>query len=133
MLPQGLKVVDESEEVELPSRTYRVDFQNHRILGYIDSTDAIYQAIHKIFETERYAWEIYSANYGIELETLLGQSMDFVIAILESRVTQAILADDRIRRVEDFTVTQTSQSSLEASCTLITSQGNLEIREELNF
>lgn len=133
MLPQGLRVVDESSTVEMPSRTYKLDFERRRIDGYVDSMEAVAQAIQKIFETERYAWEIYSQNYGIELETLIGQQVDFVIAVLENRVKEALLADDRIQGVENFVITQTSKTVLTVECIVITSQGTLEVRKELNL
>lgn len=133
MLPQGLRVVGESSNAEMTSRTYKMDFEKRRIVGHVDAAEAVAQAIHKIFETERYAWEIYSHGYGIELETLFGQSIDFVITVLESRVKEALLADDRIQGVENFVVTQSAKTQLSLECTIITSQGTLEVRKELNF
>lgn len=133
MLPQGLRIIDSSNEVELPSKTYKLDLEQKRITGYIDNLEAIRQAVHKLFLTERYAWEIYTQGYGVEFESLLGQPTDFVLAIFESRVRDAILADDRIRGVKNFNVTKTDISTIVASCTVITSQGDFEIREELSF
>lgn len=133
MLPQGLHVVDNSDEVELPSKTYKLDLKQKRIIGYVDSLEAISQAVHKLFLTERYAWVIYTHGYGVEFESLLGQPMDFVLAIFESRVKDAILADDRIQGAENFNVVKTDSSTIVASCTVITSQGTFEIREELSF
>lgn len=133
MLPQGLKVVDNSSEVEMPSKTYKLDLKGKRIIGCVDSLEAIAQAVHKLFLTERYAWEIYTQAYGVEFESLLGQPTDFVLAIFESRIKDAILADDRIRGVKDFKVTKTDINTIVASCNVITSQGTFEVREELNF
>lgn len=133
MLPQGLRVIDNSDEVEQPSKTYKLDFDRKRIVGYVDSVEAIAQAIHKLMLTERYAWEIYTQHYGVEFESLLGQPTDFVLAIFESRLRDAISADDRISGIKDLKVTKTDSSTIVASCTFITSQGTFEIREELNF
>ena len=133
MLPQGLRVVDNSDEVEMPSKTYKIDFERKRIVGYIDSLEAITQAVHKLFLTERYAWEIYTQAYGVEFTSLLGKPTDFVLAIFESRVKDAVLADDRIQGIKDFQISKPDKSTIVASCTVITSQGTFEIREELNF
>ena len=133
MLPQGLKVIDNNSEVEMPSKTYKLDLKEKRIIGYVDSLEAIAQAVHKLFLTERYAWEIYTQAYGVEFESLLGQPTDFVLAIFESRIRDAILADDRIRGVRDFKVTKTDRNTIIASGTVITSQGTFEVREELSF
>mgnify|MGYP002508888460 CR=1 FL=1 len=135
MLPQGLRVIDASIEssTEMPSRTYKLDLQQKRIIGYVDNLEAVAQAVHKLFLTERYAWEIYSQAYGVEFESFLGQSTDFVLAIFESRVRDAVAADDRIRGIKDFKVNKTDISTIVASCTVITTQGTFEIREELSF
>lgn len=133
MLPQGLHVVDNRDEIEMPSKTYKLDLSRKRIIGYVDNLEAITQAVHKQFLTERFAWEIYTQAYGVEFESLLGQPTDFVLAVFESRVKDAILSDDRIRGISDFKVTKPDSSTIIASCTVITSQGTFEIREELNF
>lgn len=133
MLPQGLRVVEQNAVEEMSSRTYKLDFERKRIIGYVDEYQAMMQAIRKIFETERYAWEIYSHEYGIEFENLIGESMDFVTTALKGRVEEALLADDRVKLIENFEVTQTSKTELLVSCTVVTTQGKLEVREELKF
>jgi len=133
MLPQGLKVTLENTEGEMPSKTYKLDLEHKRISGTIDGQAAMLQAVRKIFETERFAYEIYTAAYGIELESLMGQSTDFVSAVLESRIKDALLADARILRLEDFQIVQPEKDVLEVSGTIITTQGNIGFREELRL
>lgn len=104
MIPQNI-VTDNDigfEIMEQPSNTYRIDLENKRILGYIDGIDAVKQAIYKILFTERYNYAIYSWNYGIELQDLIGKSKDFVYFNLEKRITEALLQDDRINSVDNF-------------------------------
>lgn len=133
MLPQGLRVAAENTVEEMPSRTYRLDFKHKRISGMVDGQEAMLQAVRKIFETERFAYEIYTAAYGIELESLLGQPTNFVSTVLESRIKDALLSDTRILGLTDFRVEQLEKDTLEASGTIITTQGALEFREELRF
>lgn len=133
MLPQGLHIVDTNEAQEMPTRTYKLDFEHKQVSGYVDGIDAMAQAVRKIFETERYAFEIYTHNYGIEFENLIGQSPDFVIAVLESRITDALSADDRFIKLQDFAVTQINNTEITVSCKVITTQGIFEFREELNI
>jgi len=133
MLPQNPYPIITSSDEEMPTRTYRLDMDSKRISGYVDDTEAMVQAVQKIVETERFAWEIYLHNYGIELESLLGQEIDFVISVLESRLQDAFLADDRILALKDFTVAQTGKNSLEASGLVITTHGIVELRKELNL
>ncbi|MFQ8759337.1 MAG: DUF2634 domain-containing protein [Intestinimonas sp.] len=58
-----------------PSRTYRADFAAGRIDGFTDGREAMEQAIYQILHTERFAWPIYSWNYGAELGRLTGRSV----------------------------------------------------------
>jgi len=133
MLPQGLRVVIENVAEEMPSKTYKLDFEHKRISGSIDSQEAMLQAVRKIFETERFAYEIYTAEYGIELTSLIGQSMDFVSTVLEGRIRDALSADSRVLDIADFRVTQLEKDVLEASGNIVTTQGTIGFREELRF
>ena len=133
MLPQGLNVNIQNAEEEMPSRTYKFDFVSKRISGIIDGQEAMLQAVRKIFETERFAYEIYTAEYGIERESLIGESMDFVSTVLESRIKDALLADSRVLDLKNFKVNTIDKETLEASGTIITTQGSVEFREELRF
>lgn len=82
------------------SLSYRL--QEGRISGYVDGTDAVRQAIELIFATERFAYSIYSSNYGIELQELFGLNPGLLYARLTSRIEEALLADDRILELGDF-------------------------------
>lgn len=133
MLPQNPYPTISNDVVEMPSRTYKLDTHQKRIIGYVDDLDAMVQAIQKIFETERFAWQIYTHEYGIELESLIGQEHDFVITVLESRIKDALLSDDRIIDLQDFQVEQTAKDTLTASGYVITTQGVVELREEISL
>ena len=56
-------------ESDVPTRTYKV--VNGRIVGYVDSLDAMRQAVEKVLLTERFAYNIYTANYGVEFSDLI--------------------------------------------------------------
>ena len=87
----------------IPTRTYNLEYdRDSQIRGYCDQQKAMRQAIYKIINTERYEYIIYSWNYGIELEDLFGKPIPFVYAELQRRVTEALLADDRITKVYNF-------------------------------
>jgi hypothetical protein len=45
---------------------------------------------------------IYSWNYGIELEDLIGQPIPYIYAETQRRIIEALMADDRITSVSDF-------------------------------
>ena len=71
------------EEVVLPSYTYQV--KNGRIHGYIDGLEAMRQAVEKILLTERFEWVIYSSNYGVELERLIGKPVSYTHLTLPTK------------------------------------------------
>ena len=90
------------EVVTLPSKQHRMDLNNNRIIGVCDTLEAVRQTVFKILSTERYAYIIYSWNYGIELKDLFGQPVMFVCPEIERRVKEALLQDDRITEVDSF-------------------------------
>ncbi|MEY8428716.1 DUF2634 domain-containing protein [Lachnospiraceae bacterium 46-15] len=119
---------------EIPSLTYAMkvsgDFRkDSRFVGKVDDTDAIRQAVLKILNTEKYEHEIYSWDYGIVLEDLLGMPMDDVMPRLEERITEALTSDDRIESVENFKAERTGKREIHCTFKIVTSEGE-EIEEE---
>lgn len=91
----GLKTVREN------TKTYRIDEKRNIISGFCDGTDALKQTIRKILGTERYAYPIYSFDYGFEREfdNYVGRS---AYPIIKKNIEEALLQDDRISEVKDF-------------------------------
>lgn len=121
--------MDEELIEQTPTRTYRI--MNGRIAGWIDDLEAMRQAIEKVLLTERFAWPIYSDNYGIEIQDLVGQDYDLIKSEIERVVSEALLADDRIDAVDHFELTQTSRTALHLSFTVTTVFGSLAIEQEV--
>ena len=88
---------------EQTSRTYAMDLGKHVIRGFTDQLQAMEQAVYKILLTERYRYIIYSHNYGVELEDLIGEPMTYVVPEIQRRITEALLWDSRITKVDNFT------------------------------
>lgn len=118
-------------QIILPSLTYRV--VNGRILGYVDGIEAMMQAVDKILNTERFEFVIYSANYGVELDRLIGKDYDFVKSDLERTISQALLVDTRIQRVTDFEVTQTGKDSLLCTFNVHTISGLFNVERSVTI
>lgn len=116
-----------------PSLTYRLDFDRKRIGGKVDNEDAILQMVMKILYTERYAYVIYSSNYGVELDRLIGQEYDFIISDLERTITEALLADDRILSITDFTTEQTAIDRMAVSFRVNSVVGATNISTEVQI
>lgn len=91
------------EESRMPSMTYGIREEKQEVRGNIDGLEAMKQAIYKILMTERYHYLIYDFQYGVEFEDLFGKPVSFVIPVVEKRIREALLADDRILAVTDFT------------------------------
>lgn len=88
---------------DLPTKTYHMRLERDRVLGVTDGQAAMKQAIFKILQTERYQYEIYSNNYGVEFLELIGKSIYYVLPEIERRIKEALLWDERITRVYNFT------------------------------
>ena len=138
MIPNSEYYDDESDEeletdfdVEAePSRTYAMVLakgagRKSIFLGMVDEEEALRQAIMKIIGTERYAHEIYSWDYGIELSDLIGKPMNYAMSEVKLRIEDALIADDRIEAVEDFQVTRTGKNMLHVTFTVITAEGDM--------
>lgn len=108
-----------------PSRTYGLNFEKHSVSGAIDGLEAVKQAIYKVLNTERYQHVIYSWNYGVELQDLFGMPKSYVYPELERRITEALIQDDRITSVEDFTF-EGKKNSVLVRFTVHTVNGDIE-------
>ncbi|MFB4326392.1 DUF2634 domain-containing protein [Priestia sp. BR_2] len=95
-------LLDESlEDLPQPSLTWHIDFDKGRIIGKTDGLVAIQQAVFKVFQTDRFWYDIYSFDYGHELTLLLGSSPEFVQSEATRMIQEALLPDDRIDAVEN--------------------------------
>lgn len=105
MIPINGNISDKNAKIEIikyPSYTYKIKPEKSDIEQYVDNIEAIKQAIYKILMTERYTYEIYNWNYGIELNNLLGKPKEYVYSEIERRIIDALSVDDRIIKVYDF-------------------------------
>ena len=121
MLPTTPKTILGTTEIikqaDMPSKTYRIDFQTGRISGTVDGRDAMVQAIRKILQTERFQYLIYSWNYGMEWSRLIGKRRETALANLKQQLESALLQDDRILSITDLNVTDSGRRFLTVSFT----------------
>lgn len=123
--------IDIVEQEQQPSLTWQLDLNSGRIKGQIDGADAIRQAIEKILLTERYAYRIYSWNYGVELVFYIGKDTDFVMADAERSIRDALLQDDRILNIYNFKAELVEKESVKVSFTVETAAGNFDYEKEI--
>lgn len=112
MLPTSNINISNIEIVKDPSLSYRLDIDKERVRKYVDNIESIKQSIYKILSTERYTYTAYDWQYGIELNDLIGQSKSLVKAVLPDRIKEALLVDDRIEDVLDFSFEDISKTEL---------------------
>lgn len=117
------------ETEEKTSLTFRMDENNKRIIGMIDDLDAIKQTIYCILRTERYQYEMYSEDYGSELQDLVGRSVPLVFVNLQDNIQDALLADDRILAIGSFQFEEVGRGAIAVSFVAETVIGEIEIEE----
>lgn len=115
-----------------PTHTYKWDYDNKRSLDYTNDLEAMKQACYKIIYTERYQHIIYSWNYGIELEDLFGKPLTYVYPELKRRITEALMADDRVSSVENFSFSH-KKGEVATHFTVVTQFGEIEMERTVNI
>lgn len=131
MIPASPTLFIEKQNEILPTKTYRIDPVNKRIIGTIDGPDAVVQFIRKVLSTDKYSFEIYDWYYGNELQKLVGHSYDYVVTRIPNLFREALLVDDRITEVRDFTFTRPQIDTVVVSCIIDTVYGQIKYNQEV--
>lgn len=118
--------------VQQPSLTWYINKDTNRIQGEIDGAASVAQAVDIILNVERFRWQIYSPNSGMELEGLIGQNPGYVASELQRRISDALSVDDRVRSISDFDYS-VSGNTLSASFTVNTVYGSTQTTVEVNL
>jgi hypothetical protein len=121
----GLDPKTPIEDRPQPSKTYRLDLKTGRIVGMVDGIEALKQSVRQILSTPRYQHQIYSHNYGIELEGIVGSDRLIIQSKLKQRIQDALLVDDRIKAVEKFDFAFESDS-VTVTFSVISTLGNFK-------
>lgn len=131
MIPTGASIqeVDVVEE-EQPSLTWGLDLLAGRVVGRIDGLAAVKQAVAKSLQTARFRHLIYSANYGNELESLIGKNPALARSEANRMIQEAMTQDDRILDVQDVQIDMAGDQ-LTVGCTVVTRYGSFRLRQEV--
>lgn len=134
MIPSGNTLLTtELEVTTMPSKQHKMILDSNRIIATCDNLEAIKQTVFKILNTQRYAYIIYSWNYGIELDDLFGQPVRYVCPEIERRVQEALLQDDRITAVDNFVFTFPKRGVVAVTFTVHTILGDLNEEMVVNI
>jgi hypothetical protein len=101
-LPEDIELEDIDEE-DLPTNTFLA--YGEQIEGMDDSLEAMRQAVHIILNTKRFNYQIYTENFGIELDDLIGEEPDYIESVFPDRIREAFSIDDRILSEQNYVFT----------------------------
>ena len=108
-----------------PSKTWIIDRSTMQVAYMDDGIEAVRQAVEIALDVERFRWTIYSANFGSELDELVGQDETLITAEIPRLVEGALSQDDRVIQVEDYVFTRVGPDSMHVSFTVRTVYGDL--------
>lgn len=96
-----------------PSYTFLLNPKTKRIknLGTCIDENALRQSIYFMLMTRRYAYEIYSRDYGAEFWNYFGEDNDDVLmpVKIQEDITETLVTDDRISNVTNFIFTRNGE------------------------
>ena len=101
LLPADVDLLDLDYEEE-SSNTFIANTEAGQIAGEDGGLEAMRQTVEVILTTKRYNYQIYSSNFGIELDDLVGEDPDYIRAVFPTRVRDAFSVDSRILSARNF-------------------------------
>mgnify|MGYP001057837362 FL=1 len=128
ILPDNADLRTELKYADQPTNTFIIDWASKQVSRMDSGLDAMRQAVEIILQNERYHWQIYTSNFGSELEGLVGEEYAFIVSELPRRILDAFSVDRRILSAENFVFEERS-GSLHCAFDVITVFGT--IREEM--
>lgn len=128
----AIEIENALDEVEIPSKTYFLDFEKGRIIGKCDGITALKQFIHKALITARGKHPIlYTEDYGSDIENaVLGDtpSEEYLLTVVPRLIKDCLLVDDRISDVYDIK-TKVEGDKLFIEFSVSSDFGDLDIEE----
>lgn len=121
-------LIDETDESDEP-RDYELDLRTGKLTGrMVTGLDAIKQWIYLALSTERYYYTQHSWDYGSELHTLIGKTVDpeYIESEAARMIEEALLVNKHITDIDDLTCS-IDRDVLTVSFTAITDYGEVAI------
>lgn len=122
-LPDGVGLDASLKHTEHPTNTFLIDWSSRQISGMDEGLGAMRQAVEIILQNERFRWQIYDSNFGVELGDLIGEEYDYIISELPRRIEEAFSMDNRILSVENFVFSKQDRGTLTVSFDVVTVYG----------
>ena len=111
-------------------RTYRMDFENKRIIGMVDGFEASKQGIKKAMMTKRFAHPIYDDQYGCDIANKIGNTaltQDYLDSDIPAMLEDMFLPDDTVIGIGEVTFQMLDSDSVAINCVVQTIYGVTEV------
>ena len=119
-LPEGVGLDVSMEYVSRPTNTFIIDWSSRQIAGMDSGLAAMRQAVDIILQNERFEWQIYSSDFGSELEDLVGDEYDFLVSELPRRIEDALSIDERVLSVANFSFANKGNGAMTCKFDVVT-------------
>lgn len=119
-LPEGVGFDVSMEYVSRPTNTFIIDWSSCQIAGMDSGLTAMRQAVDIILQNERFEWQIYSSDFGSELEDLVGDEYDFIVSELPRRIEDALSIDERVLSVTNFSFSNKGNGAMTCKFDVVT-------------
>lgn len=129
--------IEETSEVET-SKTYALDWENKRIIGFVDEALAVKQYISKALTTPRFKCLIYDSQYGSEIKDVVitkNVTRSYIEAELPFLIRDALIHDERILKVNniefEFDTAKLAKDSILVTFEVDTVYGAISMQETI--
>lgn len=112
------------------TRTYRMDFEKKRIVGFVDGEEAVSQAMTKELQTRRFAYLIYDDQYGCDLFNKIGTAsltQEYLDSDIPAMIEDCLLAQEAVIAVEELSYNIVDNDSVSINLKVRTEYGESEI------
>lgn len=130
-LPDGVGLNISLKYTEQPTNTFLIDWSSGQFSRMDEGLEAMKQAVEIILRNERFRWQIYDSNFGVELENLIGEEYDYIVSELPRRIEEAFSLDNRILSVENFKFLKQNRGILTVSFDVLTVYGTFSEEVEI--
>ena len=124
-LPESAGFGTELVLASQPSLTWLIDKEQNQVSRMDEGLEAVRQAVEIALSVERFRWQIYSTNFGAELDGLVGEDEAYIVSELPRLIEEALSTDDRIRAVDDFSFSRTDGNSMTVTFAVHTVFGDI--------
>jgi hypothetical protein len=124
-LPESAGFGTELVLASQPSLTWLIDKEHNQVSRMDEGLEAVRQAVEIALSVERFRWQIYSTNFGAELDDLIGEDEAYIVSELPRLIEEALSTDDRIRAVDDFSFSRTDGNSMTVTFAVHTVFGDI--------